>query len=69
MGQEEMVSKQAQTNAEIARFIIPHTFLVGETSPNCILRSDFLAKTAIKVDFKANELCLHQGDKARTAPV
>ena len=69
MGQEKMVSKQDQSNVEIARFNIPHTFLVGEISPNCILGSDFLAKIAAEVDFKANKLCLHQGDKIRIALV
>ena len=69
MVQEEIVSKQAQTNMEIAGLNIPHTFLVNEISPNCILGSDFLAKITAKVDFKANKLCLHQGYKTRTAPV
>ena len=42
MGQEEMVSKQAQTKVEIVRFSIPHTFLAGNIAPNCILGSGFL---------------------------
>ena len=42
---------------------------MGEISPNCILIGDFLVKTAVEVDFKANELCLCQGDKTGTALV
>ena len=61
MGQEEMVSKQAETNMKISGINIPHTFLVGKIAPNCILGSGFLAKTSAEVDFKANELRLHQG--------
>ena len=64
-----MVSKQVQTSVEIASFNIPRTFLVGEVSLNCILRSDFLAKTAAEVDFKAKKLRSRQGDKTKTAPV
>ena len=69
MGQKEMVSKKAQKNMEIARFNIPYTFLLGEISPNCILRSDFLEKTAAEVDFKGKKLHLCQGDKTKTAPL
>ena len=43
---KEMESKEAQTNVEIAGFIILHTFLIGGISANCILDSDFLAKIA-----------------------
>ena len=56
MGQEETVSKQVKTNMEIARLNIPHTFLVGRTVSNCILDSNFLTKTATKVDFKAKRV-------------
>ena len=63
MGQEEKVSKQAQKNVEITGFSIPHTFLMGEISLNCILGSDFFANTAEEVDFKAQKICLHQRDK------
>ena len=69
MGQEEMVSKQAQTNVEISRFNIPYTFLVGKIAPNCILGSDFVVKTASEVDFKVNKLSLYQGDKTKIAPL
>ena len=69
MGQEEMVSKQAQTSIEIAGFSIPHTFLVGEIAPNCILGSNFLTKTTVEVDIKTNELCLYQGENTKTAPL
>ena len=69
MGKEETVSKQAQTNVEIAGFNTPHTFLMGKFAPNCILGSIFLEKTATEVDFKANELHLHQGDKNETEPL
>ena len=62
-------SKQRSTKVEIARFKIPYTFLMGEISPNCILGSDFPVKIAAEVDFKANKLRLHQGDKIGTAPV
>ena len=62
MGQEQIVSKQAQENIEIASFNIPYTFLVGESSPDCVLSRDFLAKKATKVDLKVKELHLNQGD-------
>ena len=55
-----MVSKQVETNVEIAGLNIPHNFLVGKIAPNCILGSDFLAKTSEEVDIKANEIHLHQ---------
>ena len=54
---------------EIAGFIIPHTFLVGKIAPNYILGSNILPKIAAEVDFKAKMLCLHQGDKTKTAPL
>ena len=69
MGQQEMVSKQAQTNVEIASLNIPHNFLVSKISLNCIFRSDFLAQMAADLDFQVKELCLHQGDKIGIAPV
>ena len=56
-----MVSKQAETNVEIAGLNIPHTFLVGKIAPNCILGRNFLAKISTEVYFKANKLYLHQG--------
>ena len=47
---------------ETVSFTIPHSFLVGEISPNCILRSSFLVKIATEVDYNINKLCLYQGD-------
>ena len=69
MGQEETVNKQAKKNVEIAGFNILHTFLEGKIAPNCILRSNFLAKTAAEVGFKADELLLYQEDRISVAPV
>ena len=63
---EEMISKQAQTKAEIASFTIPHTFFIVGISPDCILGREFLTKMVAKVDFKAKQLHLHQGDKTGT---
>ena len=60
MDQEEAVSKLAKKNMKVPMVNIPRIFLVGRISPNCILGSDFLIKTAIEVDFKANKLHLHQ---------
>ena len=54
---------------KIAGLNIPHIFLMGKNAPNCILKSDFLAKTAAEVYFKANKLHLHQEDKTKTAPL
>ena len=54
---------------EIAGLNIPHIFLMGKNAPNCILKSNFLAKTAAEVYFKANKLYLHQEDKTKTAPL
>ena len=51
MGQEEMVSKQAEIKVKIAGLNIPHIFLVGKIAPNCILRSNFLAKISEEVNF------------------
>ena len=56
-------------NVEIARFTIPHTFLVGGISPDCILGSNFLAKTAAQVGFKVRKLNLHQRDRTGTTLV
>ena len=56
MGKEEMVSKQAKKNREIAGLNIPHTFLLGKIAPNCSLRSNLFSKTSWEVDFKANKL-------------
>ena len=69
MVQKETVNKQAKKNVEIAGFNILHTFLEGKIAPNCILRSNFLAKIAVEVGFKANELLLYQGDRISVAPV
>ena len=42
MDQEEMVYKTSTNiHVEIARFNIPHTFLVVKIAPNCILRKQF----------------------------
>ena len=57
--QEETVNQEAQKKLKKACFNIPHTFLMDEIAPNCILGSDFLAKMAAEVDFQAKELCLH----------
>ena len=58
-----MVRKQIKTNIEIARLNIPNIFLVGKIAPNCILESNFFAKTSEEVDFKVNELFLYKRDK------
>ena len=56
-------------NVEIAKLSTPHTFLVGYISLDCVVGSNFLAKTAAQFGFKAKELPLYQGNKSGTAPV
>ena len=63
-----MVSQKFFKKVEIASYTIPHTFLMGEFSQNCLLGSDFLIKMAAEVDFEAKKLLLCQRDKTGTTP-
>ena len=58
MGQEKIVSKQAQANIKIASFNIPHTFLVGESSPDCVFKQRFSCKKGYKGRFKGEGTAL-----------